>query len=322
MAFDKNVHLSDVLESYKMKHIQIFLDKVNIKRDEIKEKLSTHYGSNKYSSFNSGSMAKHTATNLKFDVDVVEPFKHSSFATLEEMFNDVYNYLKGEYGNQATVRRQKVSIGIEFPKEDDDIEPIQLDIVPGRELNDDEYPNTHDLNLYFNEDHWGFKKGSRQKTNIYKQIEYIKGKSEERKIIRLLKTWKKHHNKNYKSFMLELFCIKSLQSYTGENKIWDCLKYTMEYIKDNIENESFNLVDPGNSSNNVLSIMDSFKRTSLKNEMISMLSNIESNDSSYLPYYFPENEKYAVKSEEEGYESSENQRTVSYPRTPQRFGKE
>lgn len=319
MSFDRNVHLNDVIESHKMSHIQTFVDKVKAKRDEIKDKLSEHYGSDKYSSLNSGSMAKHTATNIKFDIDVVEPFKHSSFATLETMFNDVYNFLNGEYGEQATVRKQKVSIGIEFPKEAEDAEPIQIDIVPGRELNDDDYPDTHDLNLYFNEDHWGFKKGSRQKTNIYQQIEYIKGKADERKIIRLLKIWKKHHNKDYKSFMLELFCIKALESYTGKNEIWERLKYTMEYIRDNVEKETFYLTDPGNSSNNVLSTMDSFKRTSLKNEMVNMLSNIETNDSYFLPYYFPKNEKYIVK-KNEGYGITEKQGDVSYPRTPERFG--
>lgn len=319
MSFDRNVHLNDVIESHKMSHIQTFVDKVKEKRDEIKEKLSEHYGSDKYSSLNSGSMAKHTATNIKFDIDVVEPFKHSSFTTLETMFNDVYNFLNEEYGEQATVRKQKVSVGIEFPKEAEDAGPIQIDIVPGRELNDDAYPDTHDLNLYFNEDHWGFKKGSRQKTNIYQQIEYIKGKADERKIIRLLKIWKKHHSKDYKSFMLELFCIKALESYTGKNEIWERLKYTMEYIRDNVEKETFCLTDPGNSSNNVLSTMDSFKRTSLKNEMVNMLSNIEANDSCFLPYYFPKNEKY-IEKKNEGYGITEKQGVVSYPRTPERFG--
>lgn len=319
MSFDRNVYLSDVIESYKMSHIQTFVDKVKAKRDEIKDKLSEHYGSAKYLSFNSGSMAKHTATNVKFDIDVVEPFKHSSFETLEDMFNNVYDFLYKVYGKQATVRKQKVSVGIEFPKETEDIAPIQIDIVPGRELNDGDYHNTHNLNLYFNENHWGFNKGSRQKTNIYRQIEYIKGKANERKIIRLLKIWKKHYNKDYKSFMLELFCIKALENYTGGNEIWERLKYTMEYIRDNVTNEAFYLTDPGNSSNNVLSVMDSFQRTSLKNEMINILNNIEKNDSNFLSYYFPKNEKYVIK-KNEGYGNIEHQGIVSYPRTPQRFG--
>lgn len=53
-------------------------------------------------------------------------------------------------------------IGLTFPIDKNGV-IVKLDVVPGRELNKDDYPNTKNLNLYFNEDHWGYKKGSRQK---------------------------------------------------------------------------------------------------------------------------------------------------------------
>ena len=137
MSFDKNKYLDEVLQTHKMHHIQKFVDKVKAKREEIKQLISDHYGSKKYTAFNSGSIAKHTATNIKFDMDVVEPFKHDSFDTLQNMFDDVYSTLAEKYGD--VVRKQKVSIGLEFPKEDGDELPVQIDVVPGRELSDDDY---------------------------------------------------------------------------------------------------------------------------------------------------------------------------------------
>lgn len=59
-------------------------------------------------------MAKHTATNIKFDMDVVEPFKHDAFDTLQNMFDDVYNTLTEKYG--SVVRKQKFQSVWNFPK--------------------------------------------------------------------------------------------------------------------------------------------------------------------------------------------------------------
>ena len=175
MSIDKNKHLKEVLDTHKMCHVQDFVNKVKNRREEIKSKMYSHYGNDKYPSFGSGSFAKHTATNVKFDLDLVEPFKHDAFGTLQEMFDSVHNFLAEEYKNTGvTIRKQKVSIGVSFPIEEGDEKPVELDVVPGRELSDDDYLDSHDLNLCFNEDHWGFKKGTSQKTNIQKQIRISK----------------------------------------------------------------------------------------------------------------------------------------------------
>lgn len=317
MSFDKNKYLEEVLETHKLYHVQEFVDKVQAKRDEIKDVMSNHYGNKKYGAFKSGSFAKHTATNIKFDMDVVEPFKHNAFATLQAMFDDVYDTLVEKYGSNV-VRKQKVSVGLEFPKEEGDELPVQIDVVPGRELSDDDYSKTKDLNLCFNEDHWGFKKGTYTKTNISKQIDHISGRKTERKVIRLLKIWKKHKDKDYKSFLLELISIKALDEKEPAG-LWEDLKATMKYIRDNIAEDSFHLYDPGNGNNDVVAAMDSYKRLSLKSEMDTMLRNIETNEETFLPYYFPTNEKYEEK-KEDGYKQKEGFSGVSYPQNPQRFG--
>ena len=294
MSLDKNEHLREVLDTHKMCHIQNFVDKVKRRREEVKAKMSNRYGSDKYSSFGSGSFAKHTATYVKFDLDLVEPFKHNAFGTLQEMFDSVHDFLAEEYKNTGvTIRKQKVSIGISFPMEEGDEKSVELDVVPGRELSDNDYFDSHDLNLCFNEDHWGFKKGTSQKTNIHKQISHIEGKSSARQIIRLLKIWKKQKGKKYKSFVIELAVIRALDGYNGDNNLWPRLKYTMEYLRDHIAESSFHLFDPGNTNNDVIAAMQDYDRHSFKSDMENMLNNIDSNPDFYMPYYFKINEKYS-----------------------------
>ena len=313
MSLDKNEHLREVLDTHKMCHIQNFVDKVKRRREEVKAKMSNRYGSDKYSSFGSGSFAKHTATNVKFDLDLVEPFKHNAFGTLQEMFDSVHDFLAEEYKNTGvTIRKQKVSIGISFPMEEGDEKSVELDVVPGRELSDNDYFDSHDLNLCFNEDHWGFKKGTSQKTNIHKQISHIEGKSSARQIIRLLKIWKKQKGKKYKSFVIELAVIRALDVYNGDNNLWPRLKYTMEYLRDHIAESSFHLFDPGNTNNDVIAAMQDYDRQSFKSDMENMLNNIDSNPDFYMPYYFKINEKYS------GYK--EKNTGIAYPASTKRFG--
>lgn len=317
---DKNKHLREVLDTHKMHHVQDFVDKVKARREEIKSMMHEKYGTDKYPSFCSGSFAKHTATNVKFDLDLVEPFKHSAFGTLQEMFDGVHDFLVEKYeGTEVEIRKQKVSIGVTFPQEEGDDKPVELDVVPGRELSDDDYTGSHDLNLCFNEDHWGFKKGSCQKTNIQKQIDHIKGKTSEREIIRLLKIWKKQKQKKYKSFVIELGVIRALDGYNGDNGLWPRLKHTMEYLRDHIADSSFHLYDPGNSGNDVVAAMSDFDRQCFKNDMSDILNSVEWNEDS-LEQFFKVNERFQKKDDDSGFGNKNGREGYSNPQTSNRFG--
>ena len=316
MVTDKKKHLEESLETHKMKHIQKKVDAFASKAEEVRQKLCNHYGACAYNIFRSGSFAKNTAINIKFDIDLVVPFKRDAFITLEEMYNDVYNFLLSEYKDGTQIRRQKVSLGLTFPVDENGY-IVKLDVVPGRELNIGDYLQTKDLNLYFNEDHWGFKKGSRQKTNIQAQIDHISGRVLERKLIRLLKIWKNSNNQDYKSFMLELFTIKAIENYSGENKLWDSLRYVMVYIADNVEDEKFQLIDPGNSNNNVLSSMTAEKREILARTMRRIVRNID-DDANSMELYFPINKNYQKK--DISYGNKAGGSGLSYPPSGQRFG--
>lgn len=320
MAVDKQQHLDQVLETHRMVHINDLLDKYKKKRTEVKEALEEKYKADIYSPINSGSYAKHTAINIKFDLDIVVPFKRNSFGTLEEMFDDVYEFLKEKYENEATIRKQTVSIGIAF-NEDSDGHIINIDVVAGRELNDQQYLDDDYLNLFVNSKYGNLDEKTYVQTNIQTQIDHIKGKSDERSIIRLLKIWKAKNYEPYKSFFIELITIKAFEKEDISGNLWDKLKSVMEYIRDNVTKDNFTLKDPGNSNNDVANTLDSSERTNLSNKMSNMIDNIEWN-SENLKTYFPINEDF----EEE--DKSENKYglkdtaivTPSIPAKSQQFG--
>src|SRR5690625_2220244 len=106
---EKSTYLEDALETYKMRNIEDLVKKYKTRRDEIKEDLKEKFNSKAYNPFNSGSFAKHTAINTKFDLDLVVPFKRDSFSTIKEMFDEVYDFLKEKYqdSGKAEVRKKK-----------------------------------------------------------------------------------------------------------------------------------------------------------------------------------------------------------------------
>lgn len=305
---DKDLHLSKVLESHKMDKIESLVEKHKVKRTEIKKHLKQHYKDKIYNIIDSGSFAKHTAVNTKFDLDIVAPFKRNSFGTLQEMLDDVFDVLKKKYKDIATVKKQTVSVGITFD-EDEDGDVVQIDVVPGREFNLDQYSEDNKLNLFINSQD----ERTYIQTNIQAQIDHIKGKTTERKIIRLLKIWKKYEGYPVKSFFLELATIKAFEENETPNGLWEQLKMTMEYIRDNVTKDNFKLKDPGNSGNRVEETLTSNARTNLSREMKKILKNIEA-DSDNIKYSFCENPSF----KEEGYE--EKGQGYSQLSTSNRFG--
>lgn len=310
---DKSKHLESVIKTHQITKEKELLDKHILKKNEVKDALEGKYGSVVYSPFNSGSYAKNTAINTKFDFDLVSPFKRNAFGsngTLEEMYNDVYDFLYEKYKDEADVKRQKVSIGLEFHA-DDDGDVVKIDVVPGRELNQDQYIDDENLNLYVYYKYGNFDAGSeRIKTNVKSQINNIKDRATNekdsiRKIIRLLKVWKANKG-NYptKSFFLELITIKAFDNESITGNLWEELKTVLEYIRDNVTKDNFTLRDPGNSSNDLTETLTTYERQQLSDDMKNMLDRIEENDEN-IKTYFPENKKFKEEdSTENGYKAN------------------
>lgn len=326
MSTDKNAHLDCVLKSHKISNEQKLLDKHITKRDEIKEELEKKYGSNLYTPFNSGSYAKNTAVNLKFDFDLMAPYKRNAFGskgTLKEMFSDVFEFLKEKYdGKVATVRDQRVSTGIEFYA-DEIGHVVKIDVVPGRELNVDQYKDNSDLNLYVNKKFGKLEEGSDYiKSNIQEQIDNIKDRATKekdsiRKIIRLLKVWKINNKPEIKSFFIELIVLKAFDSIKVEGELWEQLKIVLEYIRDNVKKVS--LLDPGNKTNDVANTMEDSEKARLSDDIKYMIERIEEN-SDNIKSYFRVNETFPCEKDKDDNGYGKKREGPSLP-PPQRFGK-
>ena len=319
---DKSKHLESVITTHQITKEKDLLDKHIQKKNEVKEALEEKYGSNIYSPFNSGSYAKNTAINTKFDFDLVSPFKRNAFGsngTLKKMYEDVYDFLYEKYKNEAEVKKQKVSIGLEFYT-DKDGDKIRIDVVPGRELNQDQYKDDENLNLYVYYKYGNIDAGSeRIKTNVQSQISNIKDRADKekdsiRKIIRLLKVWK-HNKGSYptKSFFLELITLKAFDNQKITGGLWDKLKAVLEYIRDNVTKDTFTLKDPGNSSNELADTLTSFEKQQLSDDMKNMLNRIEENDEN-IKTYFPENSKFKEEDSSKNRYTTNNSMPVPPPK--------
>ena len=331
MATDKNEHLKKVLKTHdinKVENLNRYVEKKNKVKDALASKFSKEKASNP---IDSGSYAKKTANNSKFDIDCCIPFKkktkdeENGFSTLKEMYDEVYKYLKNEYAtddddlNKDDVRKQKVSIGLKFVFDDGD--EFELDVVPGRErpnhgsYNDD----STDLTLYINPSNRSKKEKDDNKTsiktNIKKHVNLLagSGRTHERKIARLLKVWKtekkeKDGGKLIKSFMMELYTKEAFDNADSiPNGLWKKVKMVMEYIIDNIESK--NLVDPANTGNIVSDSMSDSAKTDTRKAMQNTIDEIEE-DSDKIKEHFPINEEYDDSDEQESKSSSAKAATV------------
>jgi len=312
MATNKNEHLQKVLDTHdinKVENLDKFIAKKNAVKNALNEKFSNEKASN---AIDSGSYAKHTAINTKFDIDCCIPFRKKEkeedkgFSSLKDMFDEVYKYLKNEYTKdddditKDDVRKQKVSIGMKF---NIDGEEFDMDVVPGRERpdNNDYNSNNTDLSLHIHPSNRSKKEEDdnkkRIKTNIKKHIELLGGseRTHERKITKLLKVWKterKNQNggKLIKSFMMELYTKEAFDEADEiPSGLWKKVKMVMTHIIDNItEND---LVDPANSSNIVSDSMSDTAKSDTKRDMKKTIKEVDE-DSDKIKDYFPINEDY------------------------------
>jgi len=319
MATDKTKHLKCVLDSHKIQKEQALLDKHIAKKNEIKAALIEEYGNKMYDPFNSGSYAKHTAINTKFDFDLVAPYKRDAFDTLKEMYNAVHDFLHKKYSSEATIKKQKVSIGLEFFA-DKDGHVVKVDVVPGRELNQDQYKDDNNINLYVYSQFGTILEGSeRLKTSPKAQIANVKDHAEKESVrhdIKLLKIWKVQNVKKPKSFFLELITIKAFDKNDITGDLWDKLKAVLEFIRDEVK--TISLPDPGNSNNDVADTLTDVEKADLSDDMKYMLERIEE-DSDNIKLYFKVNPAHPCEEKKDENKYNVKREGVSTPPVT-RFG--
>lgn len=312
MATNRNEHLKKVLKTHDINKVES-LDKFIAKKNAVKNALNDKFSETKASNaIDSGSYAKNTAINTKFDIDCCMPFRKKEkdgdigYSSLKDMFDDVYKYLKNEYTEEddditkEDVRKQKVSIGMKFII---DGEEFDMDVVPGRERpNNNNYnSNNTDLSLHIHPPNRSKKEEdnnkTRIKTNIKLHVGLLNGadRTHERKVTKLLKVWKTERKnqkggKLIKSFMMELYTKEAFDNADEvPNGLWEQTRLVMNYIIDNIE--TVNLVDPANSSNIISDAMSETAKSETKRDMKKTIKDVDE-DSDMINEYFPINEDY------------------------------
>ncbi len=318
MATDKDKHLECVLLSHKMTHEEKLLKKHRNRRTDIREFLQKHYSTNIHNPFDSGSYAKNTAVNKKFDFDLVVPFKRDAHNTLKDMYDDIYAVISEEFQEEADVRPQKVSVGLVF-HQDDEGHQVNVDVVPGRELNQGQYLDDRKLNLYVRNTFGVFEEGSdRLRTNVNAQIDNIRSRMESgeiRKMIRLMKVWKINHHQPLKSFLIELITIKAFEKEEVQGSVWEKLKMVLEFIEDQIR--TISLPDPGNSGNDVSDTLTSIEKSMIVQNIRNLLDRIDE-DNEMIKFYFPINEDFPCEEDTQGKYKIREEGVIIPP--PVRFG--
>ena len=179
------------------------------------------------------SYSKDTMIKELYDLDIIVYFKREEDwdeRTLEEIFFAVGDALWDRY----KIKYKTSAISLIYDK--DDKKDVHIDVVPWRFI---EWSNG-DAYIYQNDSD-----KCRLKTNLDTHIEHIR-ESKEHSAIRLIKLLKVKNAFDIKTFFLELFVIKALESSKNthiENKLME----VFQYIVDNIE--TLKLEDPANTNN-------------------------------------------------------------------------
>lgn len=290
MSEKRNQHLACVLKSHNIENNADLMKAYRKKRDEIREAIKAKYGSRIYWVLHGGSYKKFTAINIKFDMDLVIPFKKDEAETLKELFDEIkafFDEYKKSDSTLVEVKSQKIAIGLKFKVDEHE---LFLDVVPGREIND--YEKDDELNVYVNEQMGLDAAGTYIKTNIAAQIQHIRDNADARDTIRLMKVYKRCNSgkiDKLKSIALELITIKALKDYKGESDAWAKLRHTLLYIKDNIA--AVTLMDPGNSNNKISDTMTDVEKAVISTNINFLLMALDASEDS-IKTNFPINSEY------------------------------
>ncbi|HRY34032.1 MAG TPA: hypothetical protein P5531_13780 [Bacteroidales bacterium] len=262
IPFNSDGYLKKVLTREHLKANPDVFQRVVELRAEVKQFLTNKF-ENKLVSLpeDTGSFHKRTAISSSYDLDIVLPFKRSSYNTLEEMFNNVYESIGEAYGKMACISKQTKTIGITFENNGN---PIHFDVVPGREISN--YIEERDLNLFVNPD-WIWQKGSSFKTNIGIQKSITVNKPEARTAIKLLKLYRERNNLILPSVIIDQCVVEALSNnnfgVTG-SITWNLLN-CMLFISKKLEQRS--LIDIANTNNNLQGKLNEIQKSHLVSQL-------------------------------------------------------
>lgn len=272
LPFNSDEHIKKIITEEHLKTDPILYRNIIEYREKVKLSLFKIF-ENKLASFpeETGSFYKRTAINSKYDLDIILPFKRSSYSTLEKMYYDVYELVHKEFGSNATIIKHTKAIGITF---DINEIPIHFDIVPGREISN--YKIEKDLNLYVRPD-WVWQRGGTFKTNIGIQKKITVNKQEARNVIKLLKAYRNRNDMYLPSVLIEQCVVDALSenNYGIHPSPTENLLNCMNFMTKKLSQK--NLIDIANTNNNLNDKMSDVQKNYTTNQLQQDIKRIELN---------------------------------------------
>lgn len=272
LPFNSDDYVKKVLTEEHLKaNPTAFKNVVNV-REKVKQWMVDKFG-NKLVALpvDTGSFYKRTAIASNFDLDIILPFKRSSYNSLKEMYYDVYEVVGNAFGDRAMVTKQTKAIGLTFKNNGN---PIHFDVVPGREIRN--YAIEKDLNLYVKPD-WIWQRGSSFKTNVGVQKSITVNKPEARTVIKLLKTYRDRNRLPLPSLMVEQCVVEALSknNYGVYASPTENLLNCMDFISKKMDQKS--LFDIANSNHNLHDKITEMHKSYISNQLRKDIHHIEEN---------------------------------------------
>ncbi len=271
-SFKVDNYLNNILIEERIKASPDVFNNIAAAREKIKQRLAQKFGS-KLVTFpeDTGSFYKRTAIGSNYDLDIILPFKKSSYRSLEEMYYNVHDILLKEYGSRAKVTKETKAIRITLVFNNT---PVQIDIVPGREINN--YLIEKDLNLYVRPE-WIWQNGKSLKTNVDVQKNLTVNKPEARRVIKLLKSYRDRNGLPLPTLIIDQCVVDALskENFGIHPSDTENLLNSMDFISKKMEQR--NLFDKANSNNNLLDKISDFDKIKIVNQLNEDIKKIEDN---------------------------------------------
>lgn len=216
-------------------------------KTEVTDYLRSQYGNAPIIKY-AGSREKGTMIRDNYDLDIVCYFPSDDNRSLKEIREGVQSHLAKQYVLQPKTSAERILDlrGASAPI------GYHIDVVPGRFIQD-----TKDVFLHVNTTD-----RERLQTNLKTHIDFITN-SGCVPVIRLVKIWCHRNRINIKTFIAEIFVVRSLEGFNEKSNLKSAFLHVLESFKDNFE--KIQLIDPANTNNIVSEIHSAVEKSIIAN---------------------------------------------------------
>lgn len=226
-----------------------------------------------------GSTEDNTALADDFDIDVSIPFKPNSFSSTAAMYDELFQFLKNEYGDKdlVKVRAQRKSVGLIYRINGED---YKIDVVPykltagnGNKMAGYLYVNSNSI----------FANDSYTKTDI-PSLKSIKLSPVQQKLLVSFKNWKQKYSVPISSHLLRLLILDAYDWNKGYMPRDFTKKILMiaQHIADNIMDRRIVSVE---NTNNILTDMSESDKREIKRACEKIIQDYAYQPNSILGYF-------------------------------------